>query len=150
MLAAVNTIATAGELVQPHVVDQVVDTGGRAHPVSSHVVRRVISPQAAAQMRQMMIGVVEHGSGFAARIDGFRGHIAGKTGTANIPMNGGYGQDPSDVIASFTGFVPAEDPQFTMLVIVRKPKTLFEGAYVAAPIWKAVASALITRWNIAP
>jgi len=150
MLAAVNTIATSGELVQPHVVDQVVDTSGRAHPVSSHVVRRVISPQAAAQMRQMMIGVVEHGSGFAARIDGFRGHIAGKTGTANIPMNGGYGQDPSDVIASFTGFVPAEDPQFTMLVIVRKPKILFEGAYVAAPIWKAVASALITRWNIAP
>jgi cell division protein FtsI/penicillin-binding protein 2 len=150
MLAAVNTIATGGELVQPRVVDQVIDANGQVHAVSPPVARRVISPQAADQMRQMMIGVVEHGSGFAARIDGFRGHIAGKTGTANIPMNGGYGQDPSDVIASFTGFVPAENPQFTMLVIVRKPKILFEGAYVAAPIWKTVASALITRWNIAP
>ncbi|HYM49640.1 MAG TPA: penicillin-binding protein 2 [Candidatus Limnocylindrales bacterium] len=150
MLAAVNAIATGGDLVQPHVVDQIIDTQGHARPVHPRIIRRVISPQAAAQMRDMMIGVVEHGSGFAARIDGFRGHIAGKTGTANIPVAGGYGQDPSDVIASFVGFVPAEDPQFTMLVVVHRPKTLYEGAYVAAPIWKTIASALITRWNIAP
>ena len=152
MLAAVNAIATGGDLVEPHVVDQFIDPRGQVRVVRPHVIGQAISAAAASQMRDMMVGVVEHrhGSGFAARIDGFRGHVAGKTGTANIPRNGGYGQAPSDVIASFVGFVPAEDPQFTMLVIVRKPKMLFEGAYVAAPIWKAVASALITRWNIAP
>jgi len=96
----------------------------------------------------MMIGVVEHGSGFAARIDGFKNQIAGKTGTASIPENGSYSK--SDTIGSFVGFVPADHPQFIMLVITRKPKVLFEGAYVAAPIWKTVASALITQWQIAP
>jgi cell division protein FtsI/penicillin-binding protein 2 len=101
-------------------------------------------------MRDMMIGAVEHGSGYAARIDGFRGRIAGKTGTASIPVAGGYSRKPSDVIGSFVGFLPADNPQFTMLVIVRKPKVLFEGAYVAAPIWKTVASAIIAQWNIAP
>jgi stage V sporulation protein D (sporulation-specific penicillin-binding protein) len=148
MVTAVNTIATGGELVWPHVVDQIIDPHGHVQTVTPHVVRQVISPAAAAQMKQMMIGVVEHGSGFAARIDGFRGHIAGKTGTASVPENGHYAADQT--IGSFVGFLPAENPQFTMLVIVRKPKILFEGAYVAAPIWKAIATAMITRWNIAP
>jgi cell division protein FtsI/penicillin-binding protein 2 len=119
-----------------------------AHPVEPKVIRHVLTPTTVSEMRQMMVGVVEHGSGYAARIDGFRGKIAGKTGTANIPENGAY--PPGEVIGSFVGFVPVDHPQFTMLVIVRKPKILFEGAYVAAPIWKTVASALITQWNIAP
>ena len=147
LLAAVNVAATGGDLVWPHVVDSVIDGNGVSHPVPTRVIRQVVSPATAKQMQQMMVGVVEHGSGFAARIDGFKNRIAGKTGTAQIPENGGYG---SDVIGSFIGFVPADHPQFIMVVIVRKPKILFEGAYVAAPIWKTVASALITQWNIAP
>jgi cell division protein FtsI/penicillin-binding protein 2 len=148
MLGAINVIASGGDLVWPHVVDQVIDARGLAHPVEPKVIRHVLTPTTVSEMRQMMVGVVEHGSGYAARIDGFRGKIAGKTGTANIPENGAY--PPGEVIGSFVGFVPVDHPQFTMLVIVRKPKILFEGAYVAAPIWKTVASALITQWNIAP
>jgi len=147
LLAAVNVVATGGDLVMPHVVDSVIDGNGVSHPVPTRIVRHVVSPAAAKQMQQMMVGVVEHGSGFATRIDGFKNRIAGKTGTAQVPENGHYG---SDVIGSFIGFVPADHPQFIMVVIVRKPKILFEGAYVAAPIWKTVASALITQWNIAP
>jgi cell division protein FtsI/penicillin-binding protein 2 len=148
MLAAVNAAATGGALVWPHVVDAVIDSQGVRHPVAPRVIRQVISPKAALQMQQMMVGVVEHGSGFAARIDGFKNQIAGKTGTASIPENGSYSRDST--IGSFVGFVPADHPQFIMMVIVRKPKVLFEGAYVAAPIWKTVASALITQWQIAP
>jgi len=148
MLAAVNAVATGGALVWPHVVDAVIDGQGVRHPVAPRVIRQVISPKAALQMQQMMVGVVEHGSGFAARIDGFKNQIAGKTGTASIPENGSYSKDST--IGSFVGFVPADHPQFIMMVIVRKPKVLFEGAYVAAPIWKTVASALITQWQIAP
>jgi len=148
MLAAVNAVATGGALVWPHVVDAVIDGQGVRHPVAPRVIRQIISPKAALQMQQMMVGVVEHGSGFAARIDGFKNQIAGKTGTASIPENGSYSKDST--IGSFVGFVPADHPQFIMMVIVRKPKVLFEGAYVAAPIWKAVASAVITQWQIAP
>jgi cell division protein FtsI/penicillin-binding protein 2 len=148
MLAAVNVVATGGNLVWPHVVDQVIDANGTRHPVQPRVIRQVISPKAAQQMQQMMVGVVEHGSGFAARIDGFKNQIAGKTGTASIPENGSYAKDQT--IGSFVGFVPADHPQFIMMVITRQPKVLFEGAYVSAPIWKTVASALITQWQIAP
>jgi cell division protein FtsI/penicillin-binding protein 2 len=148
MLAAVNVAATGGNLVWPHVVDQVIDGNGIHHPVQPRVIRQVVSAKTAQQMQQMMVGVVEHGSGFAARIDGFKNRIAGKTGTASIPENGSYAKDQT--IGSFVGFVPADHPQFIMMVITRKPKVLFEGAYVAAPIWKTVASALITQWQIAP
>ncbi len=148
MLAAVDTIATGGNLVWPHVVDAMIDGNGVRHPVAPKVVRQVISPLTATEMEQMMIGVVQQGSGFAARIDGFRNDIAGKTGTASVPVNGSYSHDQT--IGSFVGFLPASHPQFIMLVITRKPKVLFEGAYVAAPIWKTVAQALITQWQIAP
>jgi cell division protein FtsI/penicillin-binding protein 2 len=148
MLAAVNVVATGGNLVWPHVVDQVIDNNGTRHPVPPRIIRQVVSTKTAQQMQQMMVGVVEHGSGFAARIDGFKNRIAGKTGTASIPENGKY--LPDATIGSFVGFVPVDHPQFIMLVITRKPKVLFEGAYVAAPIWKSVASALITQWQIAP
>ncbi|TMF62897.1 MAG: penicillin-binding protein 2 [Chloroflexi bacterium] len=148
MLAAVNVAATGGNLVWPHVVDQVIDSNGTRHPVRPRVIRQVVSAKTAQQMQQMMVGVVEHGSGFAARIDGFKNRIAGKTGTASIPENGKY--LPDQTIGSFVGFLPADHPQFIMLVVTRKPQVLFEGAYVAAPIWKTVASALITQWQIAP
>ncbi len=148
MLAAVNVVATGGNLVWPHVVDQVIDENGTRHTVQPRIVRQVISAKTAQQMQQMMVGVVEHGSGFAARIDGFKNRIAGKTGTASIPENGKY--LPDQTIGSFVGFLPADHPQFIMMVVVRKPQILFEGAYVAAPIWKTVASALITQWQIAP
>ncbi len=147
LLAAINVIATGGDMVWPHAVDQIIDSRGQARPVHPRVIRRVIAPETAKQMQQMMVGVVEHGSGYAVRTDGFRNRIAGKTGTAEIPENGGYSRD---VIASFVGFMPVDQPQFIMMVIIRKPKILFEGAYVAAPIWKSVASALITQWNIVP
>ena len=148
MLAAINVAANGGNLVWPHVVDQVIDANGVRHPVQPRVVRQVVSAKTAQQMQQMMVAVVEHGSGFAARIDGFKNRIAGKTGTASIPENGKY--LPDATIGSFVGFVPVDHPQFIMMVITRKPKVLFEGAYVAAPIWKTVASALITQWQIAP
>ena len=148
MLTALNAIATGGNLVWPHVVDAVIDGQGVSHPVHSRVIRQVVSPRAAQQMKQMMVSVVEHGSGFAARIDGFKNLIAGKTGTASIPENGGYSKQ--DTIGSFIGFLPTDHPRFTMMVVVRKPQMLYEGAYVAAPIFKTVASALITQWQIAP
>jgi cell division protein FtsI/penicillin-binding protein 2 len=148
MLAAVDVVATGGNFVWPHVVDSMIDQNGVRHPVAPRVVRQVISPKTAQQMTQMMVSVVEHGSGFAAKTDGFKNQVAGKTGTASIPINGTYAKD--ETIGSFVGFLPANHPQFIMLVITRKPKVLFEGAYVAAPIWKTVANALITQWQIAP
>ncbi len=152
MLAAINTVANGGVWVQPHAVDAIVDPRtGAATPVVPRT-RRVISADTAAELAHMMTGVVEdHGaSGYLAKIPGFKGLVAGKTGTASIAVNGSYG---ADVIASFVGFLPVTDPQFTAFVIIRKPhenRMPHEGAYLAAPVWKSVAQLAVDTWKIVP
>jgi cell division protein FtsI/penicillin-binding protein 2 len=152
MLAAINAVGNGGVWVQPHVVDTIVDPDtGRATPFSP-TTRRVMSPDSAATLAHMMTGVVEDkgASGFAARIPAFKGQIAGKTGTASVPVNGAY---RGDVIVSFTGFMPVSNPQFTMLAVLRIPKetkVLREGAYLAAPIWHDMAQIMVDQWKIVP
>jgi len=146
MVAAVNVIANGGRYVQPHVVERIGD-----RPVQLPAQRQVVSPQTAATMTAMMEDVVQHGSGWTARIPGFQDDEAGKTGTSNIPVDGHY---TSQVWASYVGFLPAHDPRFTMLVVVREPHNGSsdhdEGYYVAAPIWKAIAQDIILQWRITP
>jgi cell division protein FtsI/penicillin-binding protein 2 len=152
MLAAINAVANGGVWVQPHAVDAVVDPAtGVATPVVPRS-RQVISPDTAHLLAHMMTGVVEdHGaSGFLAKIPSFKGLIGGKTGTASVAVNGAYG---ADVIASFVGFMPVDNPQFTAFVIIRKPhesRVPHEGAYLAAPVWKSVAQLAVDTWRIVP
>jgi cell division protein FtsI/penicillin-binding protein 2 len=109
-------------------------------------------------MNAMMVNVVEKGSGWPAKIDGWKNRIAGKTGTANVPEGGKY---TTDTIATFAGFMPAENPRFSMIVIMRKPKgTSFvpgisgslgqEGSFAAAPTWKTIAQQILLQWQITP
>jgi cell division protein FtsI/penicillin-binding protein 2 len=148
MLAAVNVVANGGRYVQPHVVDRV---GGRPTQLSLQQPRTVISPATAAQMNEMMKAVVQHGSGSMARIPGFENDEAGKTGTSQIPVNGQYTQD---VWSSYVGYMPASNPRFTMLVVVRKPHNANwianDGYIVAAPIWRQIAQDIVLDWHIAP
>jgi cell division protein FtsI/penicillin-binding protein 2 len=152
MLAAVNVIANGGKYAPPHVVDRV---GTAINPLLLQPQRQVISPSAAAQMTAMMENVVQHGSGFTSRVKGFELDQTGKTGTSQIPVNGQYTQD---VWASFVGFLPAQNPKFTMLVVVRKPHaagsssdwTLNDGYITAGPIWQKIAQATVVDWHITP
>lgn len=152
MLSAVNVIANGGKYAPPHVVDRV---GTRVNPVDLQPQRQVVSPTAAAQMTWMMEQVVQHGSGWTSRISGFQLDQAGKTGTAQIPVNGKYTQD---VWTSFVGFLPAQHPRFTMLVVIRKPHypgadrdwTLNDGYLTAEPIWRQIAQNMIVDWHITP
>ncbi len=152
MLAAINVIANGGKYAPPHVVDRV---GTRVNPVELQPQRQVISPAADAQMTWMMEQVVQHGSGWTSRVHGFELDQAGKTGTAQIPVNGKY---TSDVWTSFVGFLPAQHPRFTMLVVVRKPHypgadrdwTLNDGYMTAEPIWQKIAQTMVVDWHITP
>jgi len=147
MCAAINVVANQGRWVQPHVVQSI----GGASP-GTFASRQVVTPQTAATMTQMMDSVVQHGSGYMARVKGFELDQAGKTGTSQIPENGKY--SPDHVWASYVGFMPADNPRFTMLVVVRKPNNGSadhnEGYYVSAPIWKAVAEQTVLDWRISP
>ncbi|MFN2452440.1 MAG: penicillin-binding transpeptidase domain-containing protein, partial [Candidatus Dormibacteria bacterium] len=152
LLAAINAVGNGGVWVQPHAVDAVVDPAtGAATPVVAPE-HRVIDAATAATLAQMMVGVVEDkiGSGFLARIPAFKGQIAGKTGTASAPTNGKYS---GEVITSFAGFMPAKNPRFTMLVVLRHPhenRVQREGAFLAAPVWKDIAQIAIDAWRITP
>jgi cell division protein FtsI (penicillin-binding protein 3) len=148
MLAALNVIPNGGKYVQPHVVERV---GGRPTALSQAAPRQVISAATAAQVNQMMKSVVQNGSGSMARIPGFEKDEAGKTGTSQMPVNGQYTQD---VWSSYVGYMPASNPRFTMLVVVRKPHNATwvanDGYIVAAPIWKQIAQDIVLDWHIAP
>lgn len=149
MTAALNVIANQGRYAPPHVVDRV---GGQAPATLAAPQRQVVSPEAAAAMTQMMQSVVEKGSGHTARVQGFELNEAGKTGTSQMPEAGRYSTD--HVWASYAGFLPATNPRFTMLVVVRKPNNGSfdhnEGYYVSAPIWKRMAEQMIMQWRITP
>jgi cell division protein FtsI/penicillin-binding protein 2 len=149
MLAALNVIANGGRYAQPHVVERI---GAQANPMVGAPQTQVIAPETAQQMNKMMQSVVVNGSGYTARIQGFEKDEAGKTGTSQMPENGQYSTD--HVWASYAGFLPADNPKFTMLVVVRKPNNGSfdhnEGYYVSAPIWKAIAQAIILQWRITP
>ena len=146
MLAAVNTVGNGGVYVRPHVIAGV----GKTTVTPSE--RRVITPQTAQEMNGMMRSVVQHGSGRTARIKGFELDETGKTGTSQMPEAGGYSN--SHVWASYVGFLPAENPRFTMLVVVNRPDNgssdANEGYYVSAPIWKRLAEQMILQWHISP
>jgi cell division protein FtsI/penicillin-binding protein 2 len=154
MLAAVNAVGNGGVWVQPHVVNAVVNPNtGKTTPFVP-VTRRVISATAAHTLAHMMVGVVNDpgGEGKRARIPGYSMQIAGKTGTAQValPNGGGYGPN---VVASFVGFMPVDNPQFTMMVILNNPQVNAGnrfGSILAAPIWKQVTEMMIDDWRIEP
>jgi cell division protein FtsI/penicillin-binding protein 2 len=150
MLTALNAVANGGREVRPRVAIQRRRSDGTLVDLPPDPGTQVISAASAQRMRDMMISVVEHGSGNTAKIDGWKGRIAGKTGTANIPENGKY---TDKVIASFAGFMPADKPRFTMLVIMRKPQGSNyqqEGTAAAAPTWKEIAQQILMQWQVTP
>jgi cell division protein FtsI/penicillin-binding protein 2 len=152
MLAALNTVANGGVWVQPHAVDSLIDPSSGARTPVAPLTRRIMPASSAATLAQMMVGVVDDrgGEGFKAQIPGYKGQIAGKTGTASVAVHGRYG---SDVITSFMGFMPVQNPQFTMMVILRYPhenKMPRFGSLLAAPVWNDMARIMIDQWRITP
>ena len=151
MMTALNAIADGGRLVKPHLVTGTRDPGtGVLTPTAVDPGVPAITPATDQQMTQMMVNVVEHGSGWTAKMDGWTNRIAGKTGTANIPEKGVY---TDKVVASFFGFMPAENPRFSMIVIMRKPQGggfQQEGTFASAPVWKEIAQQILTQWQITP
>jgi cell division protein FtsI/penicillin-binding protein 2 len=117
----------------------------RVVEVKQVAVRQVIGENTARLVTEMMVEAVERGAPLA-RVEGYR--IAGKTGTAQTPVIGGY--DPSLTIASFVGFAPADDPQFLILVKLDKPTTSPWGTMTAAPTFANIARIMFTQLAIPP
>lgn len=146
MARAVASLANGGKLMEPHMVKEIKDDHGKIIPLAPKVVAQVMSPETARIVTEMMVAAVDNGEAKFAKPKGYR--IAGKTGTAQIPVAGHY--DASKTIASFVGFAPADHPKFVMLVTLREPSSSQWGSETAAPLFFAIARDLFTYWGIPP
>jgi len=147
MLAAYNAVANGGVYVGPRLVKATVGPDGRQKPTPSPEPRRVVSPRTAAEMTKMLTEVVRVGTGTLAAVDGYR--VAGKTGTARKPLVGQKGYEDGAFVSSFAGFVPAEQPRLTAMVILDQPTPIF-GGLVAAPVFADLARYALRELRIPP
>jgi cell division protein FtsI/penicillin-binding protein 2 len=145
MVTAVATVANDGTRLRPHIVAQRTTPDGTVFISQPVVEGQPISPETARLLTEMMVKVVEEGAE-EARVDGYR--VAGKTGTAQIPIPGGY--DKEGTIASFAGFGPVDDPQFVILIKLDRPKTSSWAVDTAAPAFSRLASRLFAVMGIPP
>jgi len=148
MLRAICAIANGGHLLKPYIVDKVVAPSGKVIKAGkTEIVRDVITPEVASEMRTMMEKVVSEGGGKTAQIKGYK--IAGKTGTAEKLAKGG-GYTPGLYIASFVGFVPSDNPKYAMLIMLDSPRGAFYGSQVAAPIFRDTLQQILVAKGIQP
>ncbi len=144
MARVYSAIANGGVMLQPRIIRD-IDPGADDHAPAPSLGRRVLSERTADMMKQMLAGVVEHGSGVAAQLVGYTS--AGKTGTAQkVDATGHYSH--KDYVASFIGFAPVEKPAVTILVVIDTPVGAIYGAQVAAPAWKSIAEQTLRYLNV--
>ncbi len=150
MANAYAAIANGGLLKKPYVVESIKDL--ETNKTENHqpqMIRRVLSEETSQQMRLMLAGVTSgRGSGLAARVPGYI--VGGKTGTAQKVKTDGRGYITGGYIASFTGFIPANDPQYVIYIALDHPKKGYYGSQVAAPIFASIASYAVRRDGVAP
>lgn len=146
LLSAISTIANEGKRMEPHIVSAIETQGGNTMKIQPKVLSTPINSKTAKVMAEIMVNAVEKGEASWTKLKGYR--VAGKTGTASIPIQGHY--DPNKTITSFVGFAPADDPRFVMLVILDKPTTSVYGSETAAPIFFDIAKDLLNFYGVAP
>ena len=145
MINAVSAIANGGLLYRPRVV-LALRRGSQLEQEPQPEPKRVVRETTAAAMRAMLEGVVLNGTGTKAQLDGYT--AAGKTGTAQKidPATGRY--SATQLIASFVGFAPINNPALTILVQLDSPVGAHEGGSVAAPVFKRIAEQALPYLNV--
>lgn len=149
MITAVASIANGGMKVQPYILAKKVKPNGELEEVlRKPSEERLMSQQNAQAITEMMVKVVEGGSGFLTRIPGYR--IAGKTGTAQVPKANGQGYEEDKNIGSFIGFAPVGNPKFIMLVRVDYPQTNTFAERSAVPAFAEITKQLLSYYQVPP
>ena len=151
MLAAYNVIANGGMYVAPRLVLGTIDAEGDRHDMAPSPSERVVSEMTADAVRDMMVAVVDAGTGREAAIDGYS--VAGKTGTARKPQDNGTYQDAAGnyhYVTTFAGFVPAQDPQLSIIVVIDEPSASTYASAVSAPVFAELARYGLRQFRIPP
>jgi cell division protein FtsI (penicillin-binding protein 3) len=146
VVCAYAAVANGGQLLRPQVVERIVDENGTTlKRCAPDTVRRVVSQRTAQVMTDLLVGVVEEGTGRGARIAGLP--IAGKTGTAQKVDPHTHGYAPGKTVASFVGFLPASEPSLVIMVVVDEPAGGLTGGVVCAPVFRRVVEKILAVPN---
>ena len=146
-LGVFTTVANSGMSRPVRLVAATIDANGVRHaapPSRTSPPRRVISAKTAAELNELLRGVVATGTGVKASIPGYT--VAGKTGTARKPPY----LFPYRYVASFGGFAPAEAPRLAAVVVLDEPKGDVYGGAVAAPVFSTIMQAALRMLHVAP
>ncbi len=149
-VVAMAAIANGGSVLQPYVVDQVVDQEGNVILQNeTKVLGQAVKEETTVRMRDLLESVVAEGGGRNAYIPGYR--LAGKTGTAQVPKPGG-GYYSNKYIASFIGLAPANDPKVVIFLAIKDPKGEYGyyGANTAAPSVRNIAQDILYYLDVRP
>jgi cell division protein FtsI (penicillin-binding protein 3) len=147
VLRAYSAIANGGLLVTPHVVSKIFSPDGKMVWSYTPSFKRAISEETASIFKEILKTVTEEGgTATAASVEG--NDVAGKTGTAQVidPITKRYSKDR--YIASFVGFVPADKPRLSIIVVIYEPKGIHYGGVVAAPVFKKIAENALSYLNV--
>lgn len=151
LVMAMGAIANGGKLMRPYVVKAVRDQQGKVvkenHP---QVVRKVMSPETAKKVSQILEAVVKEkgGTGKLAAINGYR--VAGKTGTSQKVDPATKRYSGKNYVALFVGFAPVESPRLAILVLVDEPEAKKYGGLVAAPVFREIGAWSLNHLRVIP
>jgi stage V sporulation protein D (sporulation-specific penicillin-binding protein) len=138
-------VANGGLLMKPMIVREILGPDGKVvQTFKPQIVRRVIKPETSAALLTILRDVVKRGTGMAAQIPGYA--LAGKTGTAQMVIGGQY--VTGAYTASFAGIIPADKPQYVILVKFDRPQGQYYGSVVALPAFKDLAARVFWREGI--
>ncbi len=140
-------VANDGMWIQPHLVKDIVDGEGDRQAMLP-LARRVISAETAAQMRIMLEAVVVRGTGSAAAVPGYR--VGGKTGTTKKYLTDAQEYSEEEVVASFIGMAPIDDPQIVIAVVLDSPQEYASGGRGAAPVFAEIMLAALHQVGVGP
>lgn len=147
LVRAFGAIANGGKLMRPYLVEKIIQPDGTNIKIKPQIQREIISPTTCAKLNSMLISVVENGTGRRTKIPGY--YIAGKTGTAQVPLStGGYSQEKT--IQSFMGYFPAFDPKVLIFIKLDNPKGTKMAGHSTVPLFRELAKYIIDLWQIPP
>lgn len=144
---AYNAVANGGVFVPPRLVQATVSGNGTEHMVPQAPRHRVLSAATVRQLVPMLQLVTSAGTATLAQIPGYQ--VAGKTGTAQIPSTTGPGYQAGAWMATFVGFVPAQSPRLTAIVVLNHPDVIY-GGQAAAPVFSTIMRYALRHFDVSP
>lgn len=148
MAAAYSAIANGGTLMQPHIVDKVIEKNGRVTETPVTPIHTVVSQETTQQLTAMLTSAVENGVAKNAQVD--HHYIAAKTGTSQTYKYGKPLSGAGTTITSIIGYGPIENPQFVLLVKFDRPRSSEWADSTAAFLFKDIATYLYDYLGIPP